>query len=88
MPNQTETGKENVVLGRVTDKLGRPLADLIVRAYETTGRPTRATIRLPHWTRTIDAHFQAAEIKTFRIPSDPSLPVVETNMLEWSSDSD
>ena len=34
MANQAETGKENVVLGRVTDKLARPLANLLVQAYD------------------------------------------------------
>lgn len=34
MANQTEKNRENVVRGRVTDKLGRPLANLLVQAYE------------------------------------------------------
>src|SRR4051812_33680192 len=34
MPNQTETRKDNVVLGRVADKLSRPLANLVVQAFD------------------------------------------------------
>jgi hypothetical protein len=34
MATQTKTKKENVVLGRVADKLGRPLANLLVQAYD------------------------------------------------------
>jgi hypothetical protein len=34
MAIRSETGGENVVLGKVTDKLGRPLANLVVHAYD------------------------------------------------------
>ena len=34
MAKRTETRKDNIVLGRVADKLGRPLANLIVQAYD------------------------------------------------------
>ncbi len=56
--------------------------DLILRAYETTGAATAAVIRLPHWERTIEAHFAPGEIKTFRIPQDPAQPITETDLLE------
>jgi alpha-mannosidase len=56
--------------------------DLILRAYETTGHATRAVLRLPRWGRTIETTFGPCEIKTFRIPSDPRRPVVETDLLE------
>jgi alpha-mannosidase len=56
---------------------------LIVRAYETAGRASRATIALPLAGRTIEAEFAAYEVKTFRIPRDPEAPVVETDLLEW-----
>lgn len=56
--------------------------DLIVRAYETAGRATRAAIRFPAWERTIDATFGPSEIKTFRLPADPALPAVEVNLIE------
>ena len=56
----------------------------IVRAYETSKNATRATLHLPAWSRTIEADFGPCEIKTFRVPNDPSEPVVETNLLEWA----
>jgi alpha-mannosidase len=56
---------------------------LVVRAYESAGRPARATIALPLVDRTIEADFGAAEIKTFRVPRDPAEPHVETSLLEW-----
>jgi alpha-mannosidase len=57
--------------------------DLILRCYETNKTACSAEIRLPKWDRVIQADFKPAEIKTFRIPKDPGLPVKETNMLEW-----
>jgi len=42
-----------------------------------------ATICLPRWNRAIQAQFGLCEIKTFRVPRDNTLPVVETNLLEW-----
>jgi len=57
--------------------------DLIVRCRETSKQATRATIHLPGWEREIEADFGASEIKTFRVPTDENLPVVETNLLEW-----
>jgi alpha-mannosidase len=56
---------------------------LVVRAYESSGRPGRARIALPLVGRTIEADFGAHEIKTFRVPRDSASPVVETNLLEW-----
>jgi alpha-mannosidase len=57
--------------------------DLILRAYEIARAASRASIRLPRWGRTIELAFGPAEIKTLRVPRDPSRPVVEVNMLEW-----
>ena len=57
--------------------------DLIIRAYETARTSTRAVIKLPKWNRTIEADFGPCEIKTFRIPKDASLPIAETNLIEW-----
>lgn len=57
--------------------------DLIVRAYESVGRPAEATIELPLLGRTIRARFAASEIKTFRVPLDPDLPVREADLLEF-----
>ena len=58
--------------------------DLVLRAYETTKASTRAVIRLDHWDRSIESDFGPCEIKTFRVPRDPSKPVVEINLLEWA----
>jgi alpha-mannosidase len=59
--------------------------DLILRCYETTKTQTHATIRLLKWQREISVTFGPCEIKTFRVPRDPALPIVETNLLEWSA---
>lgn len=57
--------------------------DLILRAVETNKSNARAVILLPKWERSIEADFSPCEIKTFRVPSDPAKPVIETNLLEW-----
>jgi alpha-mannosidase len=56
---------------------------LVVRAYESAGRPAGARIELPLLNRAIDADFGAHEIKTFRVSRDPDEAVVETSLLEW-----
>jgi alpha-mannosidase len=56
--------------------------DLIVRCYETSQLATAAEISLPKWNRVIRAPFGPCEIKTFRVPKNATLPVVETNLLE------
>lgn len=57
--------------------------DIIVRAYETAGVATAATLRLPAWDRTVETTFTPYEIKTLRLPSDRSLPPRETDLIEW-----
>lgn len=57
--------------------------DLVIRCYETGKMATRATLHLPLLKREIETQFAPCEIRTFRIPVDPSRPVVETNLLEW-----
>jgi alpha-mannosidase len=75
-----DDGGENAV---VTVVKGAEDEDaFVVRAYESSGRDTRATIELPLAGRTIEADFGANEIKTFLVPRDPGLPVHETNLLE------
>jgi alpha-mannosidase len=71
----------NIVVSAV--KLAEEGDDLIVRAYESWGVPSRATIRLPEWERVVESAFGGSEIKTFRIPRAADRPVVETNLLEW-----
>ena len=57
--------------------------DIILRAYETAGITTGVTIAMPQFNRSIEADFGPCEIKTFRIPADASMPILETNLLEW-----
>jgi alpha-mannosidase len=57
--------------------------DLIVRCRETCKKATRARIQLHRGSREIEADFAASEIKTFRVPTDENLPVIESNLLEW-----
>ena len=61
--------------------------DLVLRAYETAGVATEATItlNLPPAARTIAATFGPHEIKTWRVPADAGQPVQETNLLELSA---
>ena len=63
-------------------KLAETGRDLILRAYETGGLPANGVIQLPKWARTIEVSFKPDEIKTFRVPRDPSQPVCETDLLE------
>lgn len=76
---------ENVIVGAV--KRAEDGEDLIVRCYETHGATAKARIELGAWHRTIEAEFSPCEIKTFRVPADPALPVGETSMLEWKPGS-
>ena len=69
------------VKGSEDDGAGGP--DLVVRAVETTGRPTRARIELPVVGRTVEADFGAHQIRTFRIPRSVADPVTETDLIEW-----
>ncbi|MCG0288425.1 alpha-mannosidase [Streptomyces sp. PSAA01] len=61
--------------------------DLMVRAYESHGRAAAARITLPLLgDRAIEADFGPYEIRTFRVPRDPALPVAETDLLELTPD--
>lgn len=62
--------------------------DVVVRAYESAGRPERARIALPVLGgRVIESDFGACEIKTFRVPRDPQQPVAETDLLERNGEA-
>ncbi|WP_123040253.1 alpha-mannosidase [Cohnella candidum] len=76
--------QDNVIVSAV--KKAEDNDDLIVRCYESTKKTTKATLRFPQWNRTVEADFGPCEIKTLRIPADPSLPVIETNLLELEGD--
>ncbi|HEU5203472.1 MAG TPA: glycoside hydrolase family 38 C-terminal domain-containing protein [Candidatus Limnocylindrales bacterium] len=71
---------DNVVAGAV--KLAEDGDDLVVRVVETAGRPAPARIELPAWDREVAFDIRPFEIRTFRIPRDPSGDVVETDLLE------
>ena len=71
---------EAVVTGAF--KLAEDGDDLVVRAVETAGRATPARIVLPAWDREVPFDIAPFEIRTFRIPRDPSQPVAETDLLE------
>ncbi|MGI5397442.1 alpha-mannosidase [Streptomyces sp. CA-251251] len=61
--------------------------DLVVRAYESQGRPASVRIALPVLgERVIEARFGRHEIRTFRVPREPGRPVIETDLLELTPD--
>jgi alpha-mannosidase len=76
-----EVDPDNIVVSVL--KRGEDKDDLVLRAYETAGVATDATIRLPKWNHTIETEFGPCEIKTFRIPREAVAPIVETNLVEW-----
>jgi alpha-mannosidase len=73
--------KDNIIVSVV--KKAEEGNDLIIRAYETTRETTDAILRLPRMNREFSARFGPCEIKTFRVPADPSLPITETDLIEW-----
>ncbi|WP_077623218.1 alpha-mannosidase [Sediminibacillus massiliensis] len=73
--------QDNIIISAM--KQAEDNEDIIIRCYETNNRAVKASIKLSNWDRIIDADFGPCEIKTFRVPSDPSKPVTETNLLEW-----
>jgi alpha-mannosidase len=62
--------------------VGSGTADLIVRAVETRGESTLARIELPVVGRVLEESFAPGEMRTFRVPRDPELPVVEVDLIE------
>jgi len=61
-------------------KLAEDGDDIVVRAVETTGRATTATVTVLG--RRIELAFRPGEIKTVLVPREPTQPVRETNLLE------
>ncbi len=55
--------------------------DIIVRGYETAGRPASVHLRFPHFSKSFEVAFMPHEIKTVRINRD-SWAVREVNLLE------
>lgn len=66
-PRATLLGTEadNVLLSVV--KQSEEGEDLIVRGYETAGRPAQTTLHIPHLAKSFDLKFTPHEIKTVRI---------------------
>jgi alpha-mannosidase len=62
---------------------GRGGADLIVRAVETRGERTTARLALPLVGRVLEQEFAPYQLRTFRVPADPSAPVTEVDLVEW-----
>ena len=57
-------------------------ADLIVRAVETGGQQSHARIALPVVDRVLEADFGPHQIRTFRVPADPTRQWVPVDLLE------
>lgn len=59
--------------------------DLIVRAYESTGSTGTTTVTLdPKMAgRRLRAEFGPHQVRTFKVPADPSLPISEVDLVEW-----
>ena len=55
---------------------------MILRCYEINGRDTTAVIEIPLLKRKWTAKFTKCEIKTFRIPVEGDMDVVEVDLLE------
>lgn len=73
-------GGENIVLSAL--KEAEDGEGYVLRAYETDGNETDATIELPAAARTIRTRFGPHEIKTFLIPFAPEKEVSACNLLE------
>ena len=58
-------------------------SQVIVRAVETAGEAGPGTIFLPLLGRDVTVDFGAYEIKTLLVTADPTIPVVETDLLEY-----
>ena len=71
---------ENLVLGAV--KHAADGDGLVIRVVETEGRAAEARVALTGWGRELTFPIEPYEIRTFRVPSDPAMPVDETDLLE------
>jgi alpha-mannosidase len=63
-------------------KQAEDASGLILRAWESTGASSHVRLSLPPFNRSLAVGFGPFELKTFLIPSDPSLPIREVNLLE------
>ena len=56
--------------------------DIIIRLYETDGKPVKANISMPYLNLKWSAEFKRNEIKTFKIPFKRKGKIKEVNLLE------
>ncbi len=73
------TEADNVLISVV--KKSEDGDDLIIRGYETAGRPAKTVLHIPSLDATFDLEFTAHEIKTVRI-NPKTKTLVEVNLLE------
>ena len=73
------TEAENVLLSVL--KQAEDSKTLIIRGYETAGRPAKTTLHLPFWKKTFKVSFKPHEVKTFRI-KPRGWKIEEVNLLE------
>jgi len=57
--------------------------DIVLRAVEATGRPARAQLELGLLGRALEVDFAPHQLRTFRVPVNPDLPVTEVDLVEW-----
>ncbi|MCA0294479.1 MAG: alpha-mannosidase [Actinobacteria bacterium] len=57
--------------------------DTVVRMVEVAGHDSTATIALPGVARAIEVEVGPHQIRTFRVPADPAVPVTEVDVIEW-----
>ncbi len=70
----------HLVVGAV--KLAEDGDELVVRVVETAGRPATARVAFPAWEREVSFAIGPHEVRTFRLPRDPSTAAFETDLLE------
>src|SRR5947207_13658373 len=63
-------------------KLAEGADDLVLRAIETSGSGASTCIDLPAWQLNVQFELAPYEIRTFRVPRDPRVPVTVTDLLE------
>lgn len=73
------TESDNVLLSVI--KCSEDGDDIIIRGYETAGRPATTRLHLPYFDKTFDLRFTPHEIKTLRI-NRSTWTIREVNLLE------
>jgi alpha-mannosidase len=56
---------------------------VILRGYETSGRPAEVTVELPFLGRRIETAFRPGEVKTLLVAASADIAPVEVDLLEW-----